>query len=125
MPIWRKILYYLIGVSLGIFIVSFLFGNRELQCSYFPNDRVLYDLRKKDRVVPEEVLAQLKVNDMDTSDIRLLFLNGDVDFKKSKTGDEDSCHIYWIDSDKEHKRPFSAEVQNCDSTATILEVIFR
>ncbi len=124
MSIWKKILYYLVGVSMGILMVSFLFGGRELQCSYFPNDRVLYDLRKKDRIIPYEVLAQLKASGMDTSDISTLFSTGNVNFKKSET-EKDSCKVYWIESDEEHKRSFSAEVQNCDSTATILGITFR
>ncbi|HAD97759.1 MAG TPA: hypothetical protein DCG19_10160 [Cryomorphaceae bacterium] len=124
MPVWKKILYYLIGVGLGIFMVSFLFGGRKIECSYFPNDRVLYDLRKKDRVVTDEVLAQLSGEGMDTSDISMLLTSGNVDFEKSKTKG-DSCHIYWIDSDKEHKRPFSAEVRNCDSVATVLNINFQ
>ena len=124
MPFWRKFFYYLIGVVLGIFLVGFLFGGRDIQCSYFPNDRVLYDLRKKERIVPAEVVRELSNGGMDTSAISSLFLTGDVDFKKSHTHDDDSCHIYWINS-RGAERAFSAEVQNCDSTATVLTLTWR
>ncbi len=121
MAFWKKALYYLIGVGMGSLIVIFLFGDRDIQCSYFPNDRVLNDLRKKKREIPEEVQIKMQLAGLDTADISQLLLSGKVDFEKSKTK-EDSCNIYWVNAPTQEPA-FSAEIMNCDSTTYILEVL--
>ena len=116
MKFWRKLLYYMIGVSLGVLMVYFFFGDREIGCSYFPNDRVLSDLRKK------EVVNRLNVELVDSSLIQNILLMGDVDFKKSLTRDADSCNIYWIDyKDKVHGA-LSSRWVNCDSVVYLIEL---
>lgn len=122
MTIWRKLLYYGIGVSMGVLMVFFLFGDRDIQCSYFPNDRVLHDLRKKEVIYQPAIKKQMLELRIDTADIRAMLLGGDVDFERSETRQEDSCKTYWIDFERESDPAFSALWQNCDSTATILEI---
>lgn len=109
---------------MGVLLVMFLFRNRHFQCSYFPNGRVLEDLRSKHRVIPREIQEQMHANAIDTGDISLMLLTGDVDFKKSDTEKGESCHTYWIDYKPQKKTTsFSAEWQDCDSTATILRLM--
>lgn len=120
MSIWRKLLYYLLGVGLGVLAVMFIFGDRDIQCSYFPNDRVLYDLRKKERLFPEDVMTRMEDAGIDTSHISRLLWNGKVDFSKSNT-ELDSCKTYWISLRPEGEKAFSILVENCDSTATFLD----
>jgi len=122
MNIWRKLLYYGFGVGLGLLMVFFLFGDRDIQCSYFPNDRVLYDLRKKEIIYSEDILQAMEERQLDTADISAMLLGGDVDFERSKTEMEDSCKTYWINFEREVDPAFSALWQNCDSTATILKL---
>ena len=121
MGFWKKLLWYLVGVGLGVLAVMFIFGDRDLQCSYFPNDRVLYDLRKKTLLIPEEVQQQMDESGIDTSDIALMMLSGNVDFEKSNT-QKDGCKTYHIDYEAEGSQSFSTEIKNCDSTATLLQV---
>ncbi len=48
MNVWKRLGYFFIGVSIGSFVVYLFFGARtDIQCNYFPEDRVLYDLRLK------------------------------------------------------------------------------
>jgi hypothetical protein len=48
MKFTRKLFFFGIGVVLGTAGVVWMFGDRtDIQCTYFPNDRVLYDLRLK------------------------------------------------------------------------------
>ena len=39
--------YYLIGLLMGLFIVAAIFSGKDTRCNYFPNARVLNDLRNK------------------------------------------------------------------------------
>ncbi len=121
MVFWKKLLWYLFGVGLGVLAVMFIFGDRDIQCNYFPNDRVLYDLRKKELIIPPAVQSQLDAAGLDTSDISMMFLSGDVDFEKSDT-DKEGCKTYNINYQPENKAAFTTEVKNCDSTATILNL---
>lgn len=121
MPFFRKLLYYLIGVGLGVLIVMFLFGDRDFGCSYFPNDRVLSDLRKKELSIPEEVQSKMATSGLDTADIRVMLQEGTVNFDLVERG-LDSCKSYWISLEKEAQKPFSALWQNCDSVVTVLDV---
>lgn len=104
-------------------MVQFIFGGRDdIQCSYFPNDRVLYDLRgKKERIITAEAQQQLSTLGLDTALVTDMLWNGTVDFKKSNT-ESDSCNTYWIDFNEENKPPFSASFMNCDSSAVLIEV---
>ncbi|XCI75395.1 MAG: hypothetical protein ABI045_01335 [Flavobacteriales bacterium] len=44
----RRLSYFIFGVSLGLIIVSLLFGRRATSCAYFPNQRVLNDIKRKE-----------------------------------------------------------------------------
>ena len=102
-------------------MVIFLFGDRDIQCSYFPNDRVLNDLSKKEMKVSDGAQRQMDAAALDTSDINMMLLTGDVDFSKGNR-EKDSCKTYWIDLKRKEKTSFSALFENCDSTVTVLEV---
>lgn len=121
MNIFKRLLYYGFGVMLGIFMVIFLFGDRDIQCSYFPNDRVLYDLGKKDIQVSDNAQQQMSASQLDTSDIRTMLTAGNVNFDKSDR-EKDSCNTYWVDLKREENNSFSALFENCDSTVTVLQV---
>lgn len=123
MSIWRKLLYFGFGIFMGVLMVKFLFGGRDdIQCSYFPNDRVLYDLRgKKERIITPAALAQLKLYGLDTALITNMLWEGDVDFEKGNR-ESDSCNTYWIDYEEDEKPAFSATFMNCDSSAVLVEV---
>lgn len=112
MRMGRKILYYLLGVGLGIVMVYFFFGDRDIQCSYFPNDRVLYDLRKKEIVLSTEQLAQ------DSSGLSYALERARVDFSRSDIGERE-CNVYFLDFEESLK---TFVLENCDSTAYLLRV---
>lgn len=121
MPIFKKLLFYLFGVGLGILAVMFIFGDRDFGCSYFPNDRVLSDLRKKDLQIPMEIEEQMNMEGLDTNDINAMLLEGDIDFGEVERG-LGSCKNYWISLERDQKKQFAALFKNCDSTATLIEI---
>lgn len=110
------------GVGLGVLVVMFMFSDRDFQCSYFPNDRVLYDLRKKELRISADMQQNLEARQIDSTDISMMLLSGEVDFDKSNTLEEDTCKTYWINYSPEDAAAFSAEWMNCDSTAYLLEL---
>ncbi len=112
MRIGRKLLYYFAGVLLGTLIVFFLFGDRDIQCSYFPNDRVLYDLRKKELKLAYPALAE------DSTGIGFALERASVDFSFKDTNTE-GCRIYRLEFE-EARKVFM--VENCDSIATIVDI---
>ncbi|WP_421750483.1 hypothetical protein [Croceimicrobium sp.] len=112
MRIGRKIVYYLLGVGLGSLLVFFIFGDRDIECNYFPNDRVLYDLRLK------EIQLAPELNSGDTLDLQYALERARVDFDKSEINDE-GCNVYHLDL-KDRMKSF--RIENCDSIATVLAV---
>ncbi len=122
MKIWRKLLYFGIGAGMGTLIVMFLFGDRDIQCSYFPNDRVLYDMRKKQVSYSQEARRAMQQLEIDTADISAMLLGGDVDFGRSNTDQEDSCKTYWIDFERVEDAAISGHWRNCDSSLTLMEI---
>lgn len=122
MKFWRKLLYYLFGVGLGLMMVYFFFGDRDIGCSYFPNDRVLSDLRKKELVIGESVDWLNNAGTTDSALIDDILLLGDVDFEKSITRNADSCNIYCIEYADEVRGSFSSTWVNCDSVIYLIEL---
>lgn len=105
MKLLYRIGYYLLGVSLGMVIVSFVFSGKRTSCNYGPNARVLADLKKKQVVIDSAVLWQEKA--LDSTRFSKMLQRSKVDFSASDTQRE-GCKryrlqsnyqdiIYWID----------------------------
>ena len=43
----HRFAYYLLGLIMGCFFVAAVFSGKDTRCNYFPNARVLNDLRNK------------------------------------------------------------------------------
>lgn len=107
----------MLGVGLGCIMVYFIFGDRELECSYFPNDRVLYDLRKKEIKFSPSAEAQRKDDPRLDSALIWMLDRGDVDFEASNTKLK-PCKVYLINLEEP---AYQFKIENCDSVATVLE----
>jgi hypothetical protein len=93
----RRILWYSLGVGLGVLLVGALFSDRNLECSYFPNDRVLTELHRKPvRGADSSVWAGLGA---DSSLLQAFLTLGEVDFSDSRTRTRHAADVpaYWID----------------------------
>lgn len=118
MSFFKKFALFLFGVGLGILAVYFMFGDRDIQCNYFPNDRVLYDLGKKEISYSEEVKTLLAGDEVPDSLIVWTLERGKVNFENSNARKE-PCGIYFIELEDPAYR---LQVENCDSTATVLTI---
>lgn len=114
-----RLKYYLIGVILGVIAVYFMFGNRDFQCSYFPNDRVLNDLRSKELVFSETAECTKTCLKLDSNDVHQILVAGAVSFNESEPRKE-PCGEYELVTKLPDDREIRARFLNCDSTATVL-----
>lgn len=75
--------YYLIGFTFGLFFVTAMFMGKDTRCNYFPNARVLNDLRNKPFAYSNEASSILSQGWIDSTDIKNTLTYGDVDFDQS------------------------------------------
>jgi len=67
--------YYLIGFIMGMFVVAMVFMGKDTRCNYFPNARVLNDLRNKPFNYSDKAKLILAQRWVDTTDIKITDLN--------------------------------------------------
>jgi hypothetical protein len=79
----HRFAYYLVGLVMGCFFVALVFSGKDTRCNYFPNARVLNDLRNKPFHYSEEASKVLTEKWIDTLDIKNTLQFGDVDFDAS------------------------------------------
>ena len=117
MEFTKRLTWYLFGALIGTIFVFALFGNRtDISCNYFPDARVKGDIQKKKINYNNKTLDMLLSNDLDSSNIYKLIIDGDVIFSKSNTK-LDSCKTYFIENNE-----MNAVFENCDSIVNIISV---
>ncbi len=116
----HRLAYYLFGFSIGLIFLFFFLSKKEASCDYSPNARVKKNIRIKPKIYSEEVLMQIKKNNLDTSMVSILLNNGKVDFSESNTN-LDICNIYTIKGNLE-TRKLTLKVENCPEEAIILSL---
>jgi len=79
----HRFAYYLIGLIMGLFFVAAVFSGKDTRCNYFPNARVLNDLRNKPFYYSDKASQVLNEKWIDTADINNTLKYGDVDFDNS------------------------------------------
>lgn len=79
----HRFAYYLLGLIMGSFVLAAIFSGKDTRCNYFPNARVLNDLRNKPFHYSKQASKVLAEKWIDTIDIKNCLKYGDVDFDKS------------------------------------------
>lgn len=112
----QRLPYFLVGLTLGIIAVFFVFDKKEATFDYGPNARVLKNISIKKHVFSEETLSIINSKKIDTAQISQILKNGNVDiWDKIKM---DTCIQYNIKGRRALKN-ITLTVKNCDSTAFI------
>ncbi|CAH0335755.1 MULTISPECIES: DUF4258 domain-containing protein [unclassified Flavobacterium] len=83
MKFFQRFAYYLVGLVIGLFFVALVFSGKDTRCNYFPNARVLNDLRNKPFYYSDKASTILAQKWIDTADIKNSLQYGDVDFDNS------------------------------------------
>ncbi len=121
MKFYQRLAYYLSGFGLGIFFLVILLNGKDTSCSYFPNARVLKDIRSKSFIYSDLATQKLAQNWVDTSDIRKTLTYGDVDFDKSNVK-EGSGKLYVIYGKTRNNQKITLEVVNYSEKALLKDI---
>nr|WP_297788051.1 DUF4258 domain-containing protein [uncultured Allomuricauda sp.] len=117
MAFLKRLGWYLVGLSIGlIFLVFFLkkkSGGEGIDFCYFPNCRVLKDMRSKTLTFSESLPEEYR----DTLMIQAFLEDGDVDFGKSDTK-SDPCKTYFI-SHEQNGKELELQAKNCKEEVVI------
>jgi len=121
MAFLKRLGFYLFGLSIGIvFLTLFLKKKSDetgVSFCYFPNCRTLKDIRSKPLEYSDQVNDLLSDQVIDSTDIRYVLTEGDVDFGKSDTKSK-GCKTYYIESMVDN-REIQVQVKNCAEKAIV------
>ncbi|SHM68243.1 DUF4258 domain-containing protein [Flavobacterium xinjiangense] len=118
----HRFAYYLIGLIMGLFFVAAIFSGKDTRCNYFPNARVLNDLRNKPFYYSDKASQILAEKWMDTTDIKNTLKFGDVDFDKSNV-ELKKGKLYIIEGQTTKKQEITLKVINYSDKAVLEDII--
>jgi hypothetical protein len=112
----------MVGFSIGLFFVAAIFTGKDTRCNYFPNARVLNDLRTKPFVYSETASKTLAEPWIDTIDVVNTLKYGDVDFDRSNVEYENG-KLYVVEGKTIKNIPITLKVINYPEKAVLKEII--
>lgn len=118
----QRFAYYLVGLVIGLFFVALVFSGKDTRCNYFPNARVLNDIRNKPFDYSANASKVLAESWIDTIDIKNTLQYGDVDFDKSNT-EFHKAKLYVIEGKTMKNIPIILKISNHEEKATLEEII--
>jgi len=107
---------------MGLFFVAAIFIGKDTRCNYFPNARVLNDLRNKPFHYSEKAKQILAEKWLDSTDIKNTLTYGDVDFDKSNVAKEKG-KLYIIEGKTVKNQLITLEVINYADKAVLKDII--
>lgn len=119
----QRFAYYLVGLVIGCFFVALVFSGKDTRCNYFPNARVLNDLRNKPFEYSEKASKVLAEKWVDTIDIKNTLQYGDVDFDKSDTEFGKKSKLYVIEGKTTKNIEIILTVKNEENKAILENII--
>ena len=122
MKFYQRFAYYLIGLVIGCFFVAAILSGKDTRCNYFPNARVLNDLRNKPFNYSLEASRKLSEDWIDTLDIKNTLTYGDVDFDKSNIPYQKG-KLYIIQGQTTKKDNITLRVINYPSKSVLEDII--
>jgi len=120
----KRLSFYMGGFAIGLVFLLFFLSGKRAQCNWFPEDRVIADINKKNFVrFSPEVRELLKSRQLDTLSVQMILKYGDVDFSKSNT-DTIPCNRYYINGRKELKKT-ALIVTNCERYVRVEKMVIE
>ena len=107
---------------MGCFFVALVFSGKDTRCNYFPNARVLNDLRNKPFQYSDKAIKTLNEKWVDTADIKNTLTYGDVDFDQSNIPVK-SGKLYVIEGKTIKNQEIILKVINYEKKAVLEEII--
>lgn len=118
----HRFAYYLVGLILGLFFVAAMFSGKDTRCNYFPNARVLNDLRNKPFNYSEKASQILSEKWIDSTDIKNTLQYGDIDFDKSNI-EFKKGKLYTIEGKTTNNQEIILKVINYSDKAVLEDII--
>jgi hypothetical protein len=118
----HRFAYYLIGLIMGCFFVALVFSGKDTRCNYFPNARVLNNLRTKPFQYSAKAIQTLNEKWVDTADIKNTLTYGDVDFDQSNVP-VNKGKLYIIEGKTVKNQEIILKVINYENKAILDEII--
>ena len=122
MKFYQRFAYYLIGLTIGIFFVAMVLSGKDTRCNYFPNARVLNELRSKPFNYSIEASRKLAEDWIDTVDIKNILTYGDIDFDKSNVIYQKG-KLYVIDGQTTKNKKITLKVINYPNRAVLDDIV--
>ncbi|WBU89148.1 hypothetical protein [Cellulophaga omnivescoria] len=117
----KRLGWYLVGLSIGIvFLTVFLKKKSDetgTEFCYFPNCRVLKDLRSKPLSYSNDIQVLLNNKTIDSTTVAYFFNNGDIDFGNSDTKST-PCKTYKIEGLVKEKQAILTVI-NCTDKVVV------
>lgn len=123
MKLIQRIGYYLGGFSIGLIILTFFLSGKKTSCSYGPESRVIKNINTKKLLFSQKISDLLKNKVLDSTDIKYILKKGDINFSKSNPRQK-PCGIYTFEG-LLNNNDITLTVQNCDSIATLQDLIIH
>lgn len=109
---------------MGSFFVAMVFSGKDTRCNYFPNSRVLNDLRNKPFHYSEEANKKIEQKLISIEDIKNTLQYGDVDFDKSDVkSSKGKTYIIYGKTLKNKEVTF--KIINYSDKAELVDVYFK
>jgi hypothetical protein len=112
----------MVGFVIGMFFVAIVLSGKDTRCNYFPNARVLNDIRNKPFIYETEASRRLNEDWVDTADVKNILTIGDVDFDKSNKP-IDGGKLYIIYGTTKKNKEVTLEIINYPEKAVLRNII--
>lgn len=122
MKFYQRFAYYSLGMIIGMVFLFMFLNGKDMSCSYFPNARVLKDIRSKPFYYSDEAKEKLNQKWVDTSDIRKTLTYGDVIFSKSNIPSGNG-KLYVIEGKNSKNEEITLKVVNYADKALLKDII--
>jgi|SRR5690606_1908488 hypothetical protein len=122
MKFYQRLAYYLAGLGIGMVFLFMVLNGKDTSCSYFPNERVLKNIRSKPFHVSDIAKEKIAQKWCDTADVRKTLTYGDVDFDRSniKVG---AGKKYMIEGRNSANQKITLEVINYEDRALLNDIL--
>ena len=113
MKLLYRLGFYLLGLSVGLILLSVIFNGKKTSCNYGPNQRVISNLSKKiwNSNLEENIT-------FDSISFHEFLDMARIDFNKSDTT-KDSCKVYYLNGYWK-EQAISLEVENCEKNVNLI-----
>ena len=123
MRLSNRLIYFMGGFLIGVFILFFIWGKKNTKFPYLPDARVLNDINSKNVHYSVKLHSAFANNIISAREIQDVLENGSVNFSKSNTK-LDSCKIYVIEKVFD-KKNYLISLKNCAKEVKVFDYSFE